>query len=375
MSPEANTGEDAPTGKPADAEGASGEAAAPVHRRRPRYPGKYPRRFEHKYKEHRPDLYPEAAAHIEGTGKTLAGGHRPILVGEILRVLAPKAGEVAVDCTLGHGGHALALLGEVRRDGAAGRLIGLDVDPIEMPRAEARLRSAGFGPEAFEAVASNFAGLPQVLARLGVEGADVILADLGVSSMQIDDPKRGFTFKHDGPLDLRLNPTRGVAAADWLAGVKTGRLEAALREGADEPRAVQLAADLVKAREKRGFRRTRELADWLKAWATGVGMGRDDSEAMIRRVFQALRIAVNDEYSALDSWLRNLPACLKPGGRVAVLTFHSGEDRRVKLAFEAGVAAGTYAEAPETVIRPGPEERRANPRSSSAKLRWARRAG
>ncbi len=342
------------------------------HKRRPRYPGRNPRAFEHKYKELRSDQYPDAAAHIESRGKTLAGSHRPILVREILEVLDPKPGERGVDCTLGHGGHALELLGRLRAEGKPGCLLGLDVDPLELPRAEARLRAAGHDAEAFAAVASNFAGLPAVLARMEWDGADVILADLGVSSMQIDNPERGFTFKFDGPLDLRLNPLRGVSAAEWLAGIRVNRLEAALREGADEPRATSLAAALAVAREATPFRRTCQLADWLRAWGDKAEP-RDEVERRVRRVFQALRIAVNDEYSALDTWLRGLPHCLRPGGRVAVLTFHSGEDRRVKHAFRQGVESGIYSEAPEEVIRPSAEEQRANPRSSSAKLRWARR--
>lgn len=344
------------------------------HRRRPRYPGRNPRRFEHKYKEHRAAEFPEEARHIESRGKTLAGSHRPILVGEILGVLAPRPGETAVDATLGHGGHALELLRAVTASGAPGRLLGLDVDPVERPRAEARLRAAGFTEAQFVSVGSNHAGLPGVLARLGWDGADVVLADLGVSSMQIDDPARGFSVKFDGPLDLRMNPSRGVGAADWLAGATERRIEEALREGGDEPRAGELARALVAARAGRSFRRTQELARWLRDWS-GPHAGRDTVESLVRRVFQALRIAVNDEYSSLDTFLRLLPSVLRPGGRVAVLTFHSGEDRRVKHAFREGLAAGWYAEAPDEVMRPTPEERHANPRSGPAKLRWARRAG
>jgi 16S rRNA (cytosine1402-N4)-methyltransferase len=344
------------------------------HRRRPRYPGKNPRRFEHKYKELRAGDYPEAAAHIESRGKTVAGTHRPILVSEILSVLEPGPGQRVVDCTLGHGGHALALLERVGAGVDGGGVLGLDVDPLELPRAEARIRAAGYGPDRFRAVHSNFAGMGKVLAESGWgDGVDVILADLGVSSMQIDDPQRGFTFKQDGPLDLRLNPMRGVAASAWLAGVKVQRLEEALRGHSDEPRARELALALVAAREREAFVRTVQLADWIRRWA-GVGVARDEVERIIRRVFQAMRVAVNDEFSALDMWLRQLPDCLRSGGRVAVLTFHSGEDRRVKRAFRAGLESGVYAEAPEAVIRPGAEEQRANPRSSPAKLRWARRA-
>ncbi len=343
------------------------------HRRRPRYPGTHPRRFEHKYKEHRAHEYPEDARHIESRGKTLAGGHRPIMVAEILSVLAPAPGETAVDATLGHGGHALELLKAITAGGAAGRLLGLDVDPIERPRAEARIRAAGHPESQFVSAGSNHAGMAAVMARLGWEGADVVLADLGVSSMQIDDPARGFSFKLDGPLDLRMNPTRGVSAADWLSGVTARRLEQALWEGSDEPQAAKLARALAAAHAERPMRRTVELAAWLRGWA-GPHVARDASDGLVRRVFQALRIAVNDEYSSLAMWLRTVPSLLRPGGRVAVLTFHSGEDRLVKRAFKEGLLSGVYAEAPDEVIRPSPEERRSNPRSAPAKLRWARRS-
>src|ERR1044071_6808918 len=161
------------------------EQPATPHRRRVRYSGKYPRRFEEKYKERDPSRYSDTVAKVLASGKTPAGTHRPIMVAEILEVLAPKAGELAVDCTLGYGGHAEEILARLRPDG---RLIGLDADPIELPKTEARLRAAGFGPELFTAVRSNFAGLPKVLAGANLSGADCILADLGVSSMQLDDP-------------------------------------------------------------------------------------------------------------------------------------------------------------------------------------------
>jgi len=186
------------------------------HQRRPRYAGKNPRRFEEKYKELNPARYAADVAKVLASGKTPAGTHRPIMVTEILQVLALQPGECAVDCTLGFGGHALELLSCLK---PGGRLIGLDVDPIEQPKTIARLGAAGFGEEIFTPVRSNFAGLSKVLAELGLTGADAILADLGVSSMQIDDPARGFTFKTDCPLDLRLNPTRPPSAAEWLAKV------------------------------------------------------------------------------------------------------------------------------------------------------------
>lgn len=339
--------------------------AAPPHRRRVRYSGRNPRQFEEKYKERDPLRYAETVAKVVAAGKTPAGTHRPIMVAEILEVLAPRPGEIAVDCTLGYGGHAQELLARLQPDG---RLLGLDVDPIELPKTEARLRAAGFGSEVFTAHRSNFAGLPQVLAAAGLAGVDLLLADLGVSSMQIDDPARGFSVKLAGPLDMRMNPSRGQSAAALLEKIRPAALAELLRENADEPQAEELAAVLA----GRNFGTTTALADAIRA-----AMPRLDREAAslaVRRVFQALRIAVNDEFSALDTWLRHLLACLNPGGRVAVLTFHSGEDRRVKKAFAAGRREGVFAAIADEVIRPAPAERNANPRSSAAKLRWARRA-
>jgi 16S rRNA (cytosine1402-N4)-methyltransferase len=257
-----------------------------------------------------------------------------------------------------------------------GRLIGLDVDPIEHPKTAARLRSAGWGEEVFTAVRSNFAGLPRVLAELGLDGVDAVLADLGVSSMQLDDPARGFTFKSDSPLDLRMNPSRPPSAADWLARVSTADLESALTENSDEPHAELLARELTARRSKTPFTRTLPLAKAIRAILLQHDRRYDPKadDDCVRRVFQAIRIAVNDEFGVLDLFLRQLPSCLKAGGRAAILTFHSGEDRRVKHAFREGLRAGIYSAASEEIVRAGLEERRANPRSSSAKLRWAVRA-
>ena len=329
------------------------------HRRRPRYSGKNPRRFEHKYKEHLADA--ETVAKVLASGKTPAGTHRPIMVAEILDVLKPQPGEVAVDCTLGYGGHAREILKRVL---PGGRLIGLDVDPIELPKTEARL--AGIG---FVAHRSNFAGLPKILVAEQLAGADVILADLGVSSMQIDDPVRGFSVKFAGPLDMRMNPQRGQPASALLERSNAGKVAELLVENADEPRAAMLAAALA----GKQFATTRTLAEAIRR-ALPSGILDEEREDTIRRVFQALRIAVNEEFTALDTFLRNLPVCLNAGGRVAVLTFHSGEDRRVKKAFEGGLRDGIYADIAHEVIRPSPTERHDNPRSSSAKLRWAIKA-
>ena len=335
----------------------------PPHKRRPRYSGKNPRRFEEKYKERTPEKYPETVARVIASGKTPAGSHRPIMVGEILEVLRPQPGECAADCTLGYGGHAREILARLQ---PGGRLIGLDADPLELPRTEARLRALGFGPETFAAHRSNFAGLPKVLAAEGLMGGvDLILADLGVSSMQLDDPARGFSVKAEGALDMRMNPLRGQPASALLEKIGGGELAALLAENADEPHAEALARALAGKR----FPTTLALAAAIRK---ALGERQEEQIALsIRRVFQALRIAVNEEFTALETFLRNLPACLRTGGRVAVLAFHSGEDRRVKKAFEAGLRDGIYAEIAREVQRPSPEERHANPRSTPAKLRWA----
>ncbi len=338
-------------------------SSPPPHKRRQRYAGKNPRHFEHKYKEHGGD-----AATIEkvlASGKTPAGTHRPVMVAEVLETLAPKPGEIAVDCTLGHGGHAREILAKIS---PGGKLLGLDADPVELPKTEARLRALGFGENVFTAHRSNFAGLPQLLAAQNVSGADLILADLGVSSMQIDDPARGFSVKLDGPLDLRMNPQRGQPASALLQKIKSDALAEMLADFSDEPNAAPLASALA----GKNFATTLALAAAVRAALPR--SGKDDLDLTVRRVFQALRVAVNDEFSALETFLRNLPLCLKPGGRAAVLTFHSGEDRRVKKSFAANFGNGIYSEIAHDVLRPAPAEQHANPRSAPAKLRWAVRA-
>ncbi len=338
--------------------------AGEPRRRRVRYAGKHPRRFEDKYKEHDPAKYPDVVAKVLASGKTPAGAHRPIMVAEVLDALQPQTGQVAVDCTLGYGGHAREFLGRLQ---PGGRLIGLDADPLELPKTEARLREAGFGPEAFTARRSNFAGLTKALAAEGLVGADLVFADLGVSSMQLDEPGRGFSFKLEGPLDMRMNPQRGRPASALLQSLDAPALAELLVENADEPHAERLAAALAGA----SLSTTSELSQRIREVLGRVSP--EERELSVRRVFQAIRIAVNDEFASLDALLRILPAALLPGGRAAILTFHSGEDRRVKKAFEAGLREGAYAEIAREVIRPTAAERGANPRSAPAKLRWARR--
>ncbi|MBU3665260.1 MAG: 16S rRNA (cytosine(1402)-N(4))-methyltransferase RsmH [Chthoniobacterales bacterium] len=335
------------------------------HRRRPRYPGKNPRRFEHKYKELDPEQHPDTVAKVLASGKTPAGSHVPIMVAEILDVLQPRPGEFAVDCTLGHGGHAHAILERIQ---PGGHLLGLDADPLELPRTEARLRNGGFDSGQLAVMKSNFAGLPAALAKLGRSGADLILADLGVSSMQLDNPLRGFSAKSEGPLDMRMNPTRGLSAAQWVQKVSSQKLAIILAENSDEPHAAAIAHAIA----GQSFATTLDLATAIRRALPTAGA--DEIDLSVRRVFQTIRIEVNEEFSALDTFLRVLPRCLNHGGRVAILTFHSGEDRRVKKSFQAAHREGLYREISRRVLRASPEERRNNPRSTPAKLRWAIRS-
>ncbi len=295
--------------------------------------------------------------------------HRPIMLREVLHWLRPTPGDVAVDCTLGAGGHAMALLERIL---PGGRLIGLDVDPLELPQTEARMRASGFGRDVFAAHRRNFADLEAVFAEAGVAGADIVLADLGVSAMQHDVAARGFSYKLPGPLDLRLDPSAGRPASRLLEALDETQLSELLTAHADEPHAETIASLVM----RQPVTTTHALERVVR---TGLAQARPDlSKAdlkrSVRRTFQALRIAVNDEFGALERFLEALPRCLAPGGRVVVLTFHSGEDRRVKQAFRTGRRNGTYAMVADRVVRSTKEETFTNRRSSSAKLRWAVRA-
>ena len=348
------------------------EETAP-HKRRARYSGTHPRRFEEKYKELDPAHHAEELHKVMQRGQTPAGMHRPICVQEIMAILAPRPGEVGLDATLGFGGHAQEILPRLR---PGGRLFAVDVDPIELPRSQARLRDLGFDAAELIVQRMNFADLPKLLPSAG-GGFDFVLADLGVSSMQIDNPARGFSFKSDGPLDLRLDPGAGPSASDLLLSVTRQQLRELLQGNADEPHAEALAAAL----QGQYLQTTAQLAARVKEAMGSVlklklpqAERQAETRKALQRTFQALRIAVNDEFGALDRFLAQLPACLKPGGRVAILSFHSGEDRRVKKAFQAGQRAGLYARVAADLVRPGLEEQRSNPRSSAAKLRWAVKA-
>ncbi len=339
----------------------------PKRKRRVRYKGRNPRRFDEKYKELNPEKYASDVEKIIRSGKTPAGMHRSICVKEILEVLDPQPGQTGLDATLGFGGHAKELL---RRVMPGGRLFGIDVDPIELPRTVSRLRALGFTEREFVFRQINFAGIPKMLADAG-GGFDFILADLGVSSMQLDNPSRGFTFKWEGPLDLRLNPQRGQPASALIGSISGKALEKILFVNSDEPYAQEIARGIHKNCHK--ISTTTALADIVKEALSSVVPAGSQAEVTrsIRRVFQALRIEVNDEFSALDQFLRNLPICLKPNGRVAILTFHSGEDNRVGKSFQMGLEAGVYSDISREPIRPTPQECFDNPRSKSAILRWA----
>ncbi len=339
------------------------------HKRRVHYSGKYPKKFEEKYKEQNPEKYADTVAHVISKGSTPAGMHISIMVQEILDVLKIQPGEQGLDCTLGYGGHTRKMLEKL--DGK-GCIYGLDVDPIESRKTIERLRNAGFGEDVFRFIQTNFANIDQVAKETGK--FDFVLADLGVSSMQIDDPSRGFSYKIDGPLDLRLDPEHGESAAQRLHNITREEFVGMLLENSDEPYAQEIA-DKVFSLMKKGdpmdtttaLRKAIEDALWK--------VPKEEKAQTIKkscaRVFQALRIDVNSEFEVLYSFLDKLPGILNPGARVAILTFHSGEDRLVKKSFKELKKAGLYSEISGDVIRPSAEECRVNPRSKSTKLRWA----
>lgn len=342
----------------------------PVKKRRPRYPGKNPRKFEEKYKELNPEKYAEDVKKVIESGKTPAGMHRSVMVKEVLEILDPKPGQTGLDATLGYGGHTRELANRVLPDG---RLFALDVDPVEIVRTEERLRKAGYSPEHLIIRRMNFAGLLKLLPEAG-GGFDFILTDLGVSSMQLDNPARGFTFKFEGPLDLRLNPERGQPASALIQKLTADELEKILWANADERFGHVISRAVFEKRNE--IKTTKALADVIRKalMARQMPPEKEEITKSIQKTFQALRIEVNDEFSALEQLLRNLPFCLKPGGKAAILTFHSGEDKRVMRFFQEGLEAGLYSSISREPVKPGPQECYDNSRAKSAYLRWAQRA-
>ncbi|MEE3421003.1 MAG: 16S rRNA (cytosine(1402)-N(4))-methyltransferase RsmH [Lachnospiraceae bacterium] len=345
------------------------------HKRRPHYSGKYPRRYEEKYKELNPEKYKAEAEHVIEKGNTPAGTHIPIMVNEILDFLKIRPGQQGLDCTLGYGGHTSKMLEML--DGH-GHLYSLDYDPIEIIRTTERLRGEGYSETIWTPVNTNFVHIDQIAEKYGK--FDFLLADLGVSSMQIDNPARGFTWKADGPLDLRFNPQKGQPASERLRAITEEEFEGMMAENSDEPYADRIAAEVFR-QMKRGekFETTFALRRAIEQAVASAPDFRGASKYEIQeaqkkscaRVFQALRIDVNSEFEVLYEFLEKLPDVLKEGGRAAILTFHSGEDRLVKKAFKAGMREGLYSEIAKDAIRPTSEECYRNPRAHSTKFRWA----
>ena len=400
-----------------------------THKRRVRYKGTHPRTFEEKYKEHDPEKYADTVAKVIEKGSTPAGMHIPIMVKEILEFLQIRPGQKGLDATLGYGGHTRKMLEKLTevsgtsgltdevyikddvqtkgdswenpeensednsRDNPAdnpednsrdnpkdnseevfrekapeGHLYALDVDPIQ---------KAGYGEEILTILQQNFANLEAVAKEYGP--FDFMLADLGVSSMQIDDPKRGFSYKADGPLDLRLDPQHGIPASQRLRELNREELIGMLVENSDEPYAEQIASQICKTFKKGGSMDTttalREAIERALCFLPENKEKKDILKKTCQRVFQALRIDVNSEFEVLEAFLNALPEALADGGRVAILTFHSGEDRLVKKAFQQYYREGIFEEIATDVIRPTAEECRQNGRARSTKMRWAIRAG
>lgn len=343
-----------------------------VHKRRVRYKGKYPRKYEEKYKELNPEKYKETIAHVISKGNTPAGMHISIMVKEILDFLQIKPGETGFDATLGYGGHTKAMMECLKGEG---HMYATDVDPEESAKTKKRLAERGFGEDILTVKLQNFCTIDEIAEEIG--GFDFILADLGVSSMQIDNPKRGFSFRADGPLDLRLNQEKGISAAERLDEISREELAGMLYENSDEPYCEEIAKaitdEIRKGNRVDTTTKLRELiADTLDFLLEKEK--KDTIRKTCQRVFQALRIDVNREFEVLYEFMEKLPDALKPGGRVAILTFHSGEDKLVKKALKAGYKAGIYSDYAKDVIRPSAQECAQNGRARSTKMRWAIKA-
>lgn len=342
------------------------------HKRRVRYKGTHPRSFHEKYKELNPEKYQDTIAHVIEKGGTPAGMHIPIMVPEILDFLQIQPGDRGLDATLGYGGHTAKMLECLQ---GQGHICALDVDPVEMEKTRARLAAMGYGADILTVLYQNFANIDLVGEEYGK--FQFVLADLGVSSMQIDNPERGFTYKYDGPLDLRLDPTRGTSAAERLRELTQEEIEGMLVTNSDEPYAAEIAK-AVTAVFRRGGRidTTLELRDVIgqALCALPEKERRETLKKSCARTFQALRIDVNSEFEVLEAFLSKLPDVLAPGGRAAILTFHSGEDRLVKQSFKSLYREGVYKEISKDVIRPSAQECNSNSRARSTKMRWAVRA-
>ncbi|MEG3073929.1 MAG: 16S rRNA (cytosine(1402)-N(4))-methyltransferase RsmH [Ruthenibacterium sp.] len=343
-----------------------------VHKRRVRYQGTHPKHYQEKYKELQPEKYAQDIEKVIERGSTPAGMHLSICVAEILDFLQIEPGQTGLDATLGYGGHTVKMLEKL--DGK-GHLYALDVDSIEIEKTGERLRKLGFGAEILTIVPLNFADVDTVAQKAGQ--FDFVLADLGVSSMQIDNPDRGFSYKSEGPLDLRLNPAKGESAAQRLAEMSQEEIHGMLTENADEPYAAEIAKAITKTFAAGAQIDTTTQLRQVIARALAflpIAEQKDAVKKSCQRTFQALRIDVNSEFEVLYAFLEKLPQVLSKGGRVAILSFHSGEDRLVKKSFKSLFKEGVYSEISDGVIRPSAEECYRNSRAHSAKLRWAIKA-
>ena len=342
------------------------------HKRRVHYSGTHPKSYKEKYKEHNPEKYADTIEKVIRKGSTPAGMHISIMVNEILDFLQIQPGQKGLDATLGYGGHTKAMLERLQ---GQGHIYGLDVDPIESAKTKERLKKAGYGEDLLTVILTNFANVDQVAKEHGP--FDFMMADLGVSSMQIDNPDRGFSYKIEGPLDLRMNPEKGISAAERLRQVTADELEGMLVENSDEPYAQEIARAVINRRKSgKAIETTTDLKETIEKALCRVPE-KDRKEAVkksCQRTFQALRIDINNEYEVLYDFLSKLPDALAPGGRVAILTFHSGEDRLVKKSFKALLKAGVYESISEDVIRPSAQECSRNSRAKSTKMRWAVKA-
>lgn len=342
------------------------------HKRRVHYSGKYPKKFDEKYKELNPEKYKDTIEHVISKGNTPAGMHISIMVKEIIDFLDIKPGQTGFDATLGYGGHTRAMLEKLE---GQGHMFATDVDPIESEKTKKRLAEAGFGEDILTIKLQNFCTIDEIAKEVG--GFDFILADLGVSSMQIDNPERGFSFKVDGPLDLRLNPNAGISAAERLDNISREELSGMLYENSDEPYCEELAKAITDEIRKGNRIDTTTKLRYIIEQTLDFLPEKDKKDIIkktCQRTFQALRIDVNHEFEVLYEFMEKLPGALKPGGRAAILTFHSGEDKLVKKALKAGYKAGIYSDYSKDVIRPSAQECAQNGRARSTKMRWAVRA-
>ena len=318
-----------------------------------------------------------AKKHLRSKGKTTPGTHTPVLLKEVIRCLAPKAGEVVVDCTLGYGGHAKEMIKRIAPDGV---FVGLDADGVELEKAKRRITRPNVWSHF---VNRNFADISEAIKEYAPDGCDVIFADIGVSSMQVDDASRGISYRAEGPLDMRMDRNSPPTGIDVINSISQVDLSTALFELSDEPDHEIISQMIVGQRTVEPITTTGQLMrlvfnakglterTWKKKQKQqGFGSGHPAA-----RMFQTLRILVNDEIGSLAKLLAAAPKCLKPGGRVGVISFHSTEDRLVKESFQAGYKSGIYSAISPKPIVPRTSEIVRNSRSSSAKFRYAVMAG